>query len=95
MKRRKQNQNISFQFFAAPPCTPRRFFKDKEIFGFACATGRSAPEARWNLHSHGRGAYAEVWSCHARGAWTIRQNPADFVHTMFELRSKNTANLQP
>jgi len=21
-------------FFAAPPCAPRRFFKDKEIFGF-------------------------------------------------------------
>jgi hypothetical protein len=28
---------------------------------------------------------------HARGAWTIRQNPADFAHTMFELRPENTA----
>ena len=36
-----------FNFLRLPPCTPRRFFKDKEIFGFACATGRSAPEA-WN-----------------------------------------------
>ena len=35
MKRRKQNHKISFHFFAAPPCTPRRFKrKGKEIFGF-------------------------------------------------------------
>ena len=35
MKRRKQNHKISFHFFAAPPCTPRRFkWIGKEIFGF-------------------------------------------------------------
>ena len=42
-KRRKQNHKISFQFFAAPPCTPRRFKrKGKEILWFWFATGRSA-----------------------------------------------------
>ena len=28
--------------------------------------------------------YDLIQSCHARSAWTIRQNPADFAHTIFK-----------
>ena len=38
VKRRKQNHKISFHFFAAPPCTPRRKWIGKEIFGFVHAS---------------------------------------------------------
>jgi len=38
MKRRNQNQKISFPFFAGSPHTPRRKRNCKEIFGFGIAT---------------------------------------------------------
>jgi len=38
MKRRNQNQKISFPFFAGSPPTPRRKRNCKEIFGFVIAT---------------------------------------------------------
>lgn len=40
-----------FYFLRLPPAPPAVFLKGKEIFGFACATGRSAPEARWKCCS--------------------------------------------
>ena len=87
MKRRQQNQKISFHFLSGSPHTPRRKRIGKEIFGFV---GR--PEgARGAQSLHALRAYDLVQSHHALGAWIIRQNPADFVHTMFELRPKNTA----
>ena len=76
IKRRQQNQKISFHFLSGSPHTPRRKRIGKEIFGFV---GRP-----WGA----RGAQ----SLHALGAWIIQQNPADFARTMFELRPKNTAN---
>ena len=88
MKRRQQNQKISLHFLSGSPHTPRRKRIGKEIFGFV---GR--PEgARGAQSLHALRAYDLVQSHHALGAWIIRQNPADFVHTMFELRPKNTAN---
>ena len=91
MKRRKQNHKISFQFFAAPPCTPRRFKrKGKEIFGF----GSRLEGARGAdcLHYHEIRAYDLVQSYHALRACEVNQNPADFVRKEFELRPRNTAN---
>ncbi len=41
----------AFHFFAAPPCTPRRFFKDKEIFGFARSAGRTEASGVCALHT--------------------------------------------
>jgi len=91
LKRRKQNHKISFQFFAAPPCTPRRFkSKGKEIFGFG-----SRPEGARGAdcsHHHEIRAYDLVQSHHALRACEVNQNPADLARTMFELRPKNTAN---
>ena len=89
MKRRKQNQNISFQFFVAPPCTPRRFFKDKEIFGFACATRGSAPEARNGWHYHRIRAYDIAASYHARGACELSIAP----RLLFKKGSRKGYNL--
>jgi hypothetical protein len=90
-KRRKQNHKISFQFFAAPPLHPRRFKrKGKEIFGF----GSRLEGARGAVYSHHHEirAYGKVSSYHALGACEVNQNPADFAHTMFELRPRNSAN---
>ena len=91
MKRRKQNHKISFQFFAAPPCTPRRFKrKGKEIFGFGLRLeGARGADCQ---HYHKIRAYDLVQSHHALRALQVNQNPADFVHTLFELRPRNTAN---
>jgi hypothetical protein len=47
---------------------------------------RGAQGWRWQA----LGAYNSVSSHHALGACVSRQNPADFVHKMFELRPKNT-----
>jgi len=90
MKRRKQNHKISFHFLSGSPHTPRRKWIGKEIFGFGSRPegARGAPRS---LH-RAIGAYGEVQSHHALGACVSRQNPADFAHTMFELRPKNTAN---
>jgi len=65
-KRRKQNHKISFHFFAAPPCTPRRFFERKEIFGFGSRL-EGARGALYSLH-HTIGAYAKGLHHHALGA---------------------------
>jgi hypothetical protein len=90
MKRRKQNHKISFHFFSGSPHTPRRKWIGKEIFGFGLRPkgARGAPRS---LH-HAIGAYDLGSSHHALRACVSRQNPADFAHTMFELRPKNTAN---
>jgi hypothetical protein len=90
MKRRKQNHKISFHFFSGSPHTPRRKWIGKEIFGFGSRPegARGAQGWRW----HALRAYHRVSSHHALGACVSRQNPADFAHTMFELRPKNTAN---
>lgn len=45
-----------FNFLRLPPAPPAVFLKGKEIFGFARATGRSAPEARWSWHYRNIGA---------------------------------------
>ncbi len=66
MKRRKQNHKISYQFFAAPPCTPRRFFVRKEIFGFGLRL-EGARGALDSLH-HTIGAYAKGLHHHPLGA---------------------------
>ncbi|MCR4313288.1 MAG: hypothetical protein NUV58_03505, partial [Candidatus Roizmanbacteria bacterium] len=89
MKRRKQNHKISFHFFSGSPHTPRRKWIGKEIFGFGSRPegARGAPRS---LH-HAIGAYGKGKSHHALGACVSRQNPADFAHTMFELRPENTA----
>ena len=90
MKRRKQNHKISFQFFAAPPCTPPRRFKrkGKEIFGFGSRLeGARGADCQ---HCHKIRAYDLVQSHHALRACEVNQNPVDFVHTMFELRPENT-----
>jgi len=90
MKRRKQNHKISFHFLSGSPHTPRRKWISKEIFGFVGdRRERGAPRS---LH-HAIRAYGEVQSHHALRACVIRQNPADFARTMFELRPENTANL--
>lgn len=89
-KRRIQNQKISFPFFAGSPHTPRRKRNRKEIFGFGLRAIASVRGAC--LHHHGIGAYGEVQSHHALRACEVNpQNPADFAHTMFELRPENTA----
>jgi len=91
LKRRKQNHKISFHFFSGSPHTPRRKWIGKEIFGFVHATAGSVRGAQYSLH-HAIGAYDLGKSYHALGACVSHQNPADFAHTMFELRPKNTAN---
>jgi len=45
MKRRKQNHKISFQFFAAPPCTPRLLNGLVRKFLVLYASGASARRA--------------------------------------------------
>ena len=90
-KRRKQNHKISYQFFAAPPCTPRRFKrKGKEIFGFGSRLeGARGADCQYYYEIR---AYDLVQSHHALRACEANQNPQDFVHTEFELRSRNTAS---
>jgi len=44
------------------------------------------PEAQSNSN-----AYASRSHHHALGALQVNQNPADFAHTLFELRPENTA----
>jgi len=90
VKRRKQNHKISFHFLSGSPHTPRRKWIGKEIFGFVHATGGSVRGAHCWLH-HAIGAYDLGKSHHALRACVSHQNPADFAHTMFELRPKNTA----
>ena len=91
VKRRKQNHKISFHFLSGSPHTPRRKWIGKEIFGFG-SRPKGARGAPRSLH-HAIGAYGEVQSHHALRACVSRQNPADFAHTMFELRPRNTANI--
>jgi hypothetical protein len=90
LKRRKQNHKISFHFLSGSPHTPRRKWIGKEIFGFGSRPegARGAPRS---LH-HAIRAYDLGKSHHALRACVSRQNPADFAHTMFELRPENTAN---
>jgi hypothetical protein len=90
VKRRKQNHKISFHFFAGSPHTPRRKWIGKEIFGFGLRP-KGARGAQYSLHRR-IGAYDLGKSHHALRACVSRQNPADFVHTMFELHPRNTAN---
>jgi hypothetical protein len=90
LKRRKQNHKISFHFFAGSPHTPRRKWSGKEIFGFGLRP-KGARGAQYSLH-HTIGAYDLGSIHHALGACEVKQNPADFAHTMFELRPRNTAN---
>ena len=90
MKRRNQNQKISFPFFAGSPHTPRRRRKSKEIFGFVIATEGSVRGA-YSLH-HAIGAYDLGQSHHALRACEVNQNPADFVRNTFELRPIHTAS---
>ena len=87
MKRRKQNHKISFHFFSGSPHTPRRKWIGKEIFGFG-SRPKGARGAHCSLH-HAIGAYDLG---HELRACEVNQNPADFAHTMFELRPENTAN---
>ena len=89
-KRRKQNHKISFQFFAAPPCPPRRFKrKGKEIFGFGSRLeGVRGADCQYYYEIR---AYDLVQSHHAPRACEANQNTADFVRKEFELRSRNTA----
>ena len=89
MKRRKQNHKISFHFFSGSPHTPRRKWIGKEIFGFG-SRPKGARGAHCSLH-HAIRAYDLVSSPHALRACEVNQNPADFAHTMFELRPENTA----
>ncbi len=88
-KRRIQNQKISFHFLSGSPHTPRRKRIGKEIFGFV-GRPEGARGAHCSFH-HAIRAYDLGKSHHALRACVIRQNPADFAHTMFELRPKNTA----
>jgi len=90
MKRRQQNQKLSFHFLSGSPHTPRQKRIGKEIFGFV-GRPEGARGAHCSLH-HTIGAYEKGKSRHALRACVSRQNPADFVHTMFELRPRNTAN---
>ena len=90
MKRRKQNHKISFHFFSGSPHTPRRKWIGKEIFGFGLRP-KGARGAQYLLHHRVR-AYDLGKSHHALRACEVNQNPADFARTMFELRSRNTAN---
>ena len=92
MKRRNQNQKISFPFFAGSPHTPRRRRKSKEIFGFVIATEGSVRGA-YSLH-HAIGAYDLGQSHHALRACEVNQNPADFVRNTFELRPIHTAKIE-
>jgi hypothetical protein len=58
---------------------------------FAHALPGACPR-RIGSHHHAIGAYEAVSSHHALRACEVSpQNPADSVHTMFELRLKNTA----
>ena len=90
MKRRKQNHKISFHFLSGSPHTPRRKWIGKEIFGFG-SRPKGARGAPRSLH-HAIRANDLGKSHHALRACVSHQNPADFAHTMFELRPKNTAN---
>ncbi|MDD3072722.1 MAG: hypothetical protein PHP47_03360 [Candidatus Pacebacteria bacterium] len=90
MKRRKQNHKISFHFLSGSPHTPRRKWIGKEIFGFG-SRPEGARGAHCSLH-HAIGAYVLGKSHHALRACVSPQNPADFAHTMFELRPETTAN---
>jgi hypothetical protein len=90
VKRRKQNHKISFHFFSGSPHTPRRKWIGKEIFGFGLRP-KGARGAHCSLH-HAIRAYDLGKSHHALRACVSRQNPADFAHTVFELRPRNTAN---
>ena len=90
LKQRKQNHKISFHFLSGSPHTPRRKWIGKEIFGFGLRPKGARGALGWRWHAlH---AYDRVQSHHARGACEVNQNPADFAHTMFELRPRNTAN---
>ena len=89
MKRRKQNHKISFHFFSGSPHTPRRKWIGKEIFGFGLRP-KGARGAHCSLHHEIR-TYDLGKSHHALRACEVNQNPADFAHTMFELRPRNTA----
>jgi hypothetical protein len=58
---------------------------------FAHALPRECPR-RTSPHPYAIGAYEAVSGHHALRACEVSpQNPADFVHTVFELRPRNTA----
>ncbi len=85
VKRRKQNQKISFQFFAAPPAPLAVFLKGKEIFGFACATGGSTPEARWSWFVR------SVRTHEIKSTQSVPLSILDFLQRKFGFRPKGTA----
>ncbi len=76
-----------FNFLRLPPAPPAVFLEGKEIFGFACATGRSAPEARWKCCSRPVGR--EIKS--TRSVPLPIQN---FLQNKFGFRPKGTANFE-
>ena len=53
IKQRKQNQNISFQFFAAPPCTPRRFLRIRKFLVLRGAEDERRQAECVRLRAHG------------------------------------------
>ncbi len=91
VKRRKQNHKISFHFFAAPPCPPRLLngLVRKFLVLVRDQREREACTSRFTTNPN---AYDLVQNHHALRALQVNQNPADFAHTMFELRPENTAN---
>ncbi len=64
MKRRKQNHKISFHFFAAPPCTPRRLNGLVRKF-LVLVRDQREREARIVSITTNPNAYVEVKNHHA------------------------------
>jgi len=83
-----KTKKFPFNFLRLPPAPPAVFSKVKEIFGFACATGRSAPEARWK------------WFVRPVGAHEIKSTRSvplpilDFLQNKFGFCPKGTANFE-
>ena len=77
LKRRNQNQKISFPFFAGSPHTPRRKRNCKEIFGFGIASGasvRGASIIRQNPADFARNTF-ELRSIHTAKIGNRNQKP--------------------
>ena len=80
-----KTKKFPFNFLRLPPCTPAVFLEGKEIFGFACATERSAPEARWKWF---------VRPVRAHEIKSTRSVPLpilDFLQSKFGFHPKGTA----
>ncbi len=74
--------------FCGSPLHPAVFLEGKEIFGFACTTGGSAPEAQWKRF---------VRSVRTHEINSTRSVPLpvpDFLQSKFGFRPKGTAILQ-